>query len=225
MKKVFILLLALVALLTLAACNRTDAPESTSDSQSGSADTTESRSGTVNAEMTGGEDHELEWNSAYLEGAVRDKLNIYDRPLMLSDVYDMTKLDIANVRLSNLSALKQFPNLETLYLDSCRIEDVSALGELTSLKELSLIGNSITDISALGGLTQLTYLNLSGNSIEDITPLAGLTELTYLDLSRNDITDVSALASLTKLETLNLSRNSIEDYSAVEALDIADFTK
>ena len=64
--------------------------------------------------------------------------------------------------ISNLSPLSNLTNLTFLNLTSNRISDISALSKLTNLTELHLGGNeTISDISALTNLTNLTRVNLN----------------------------------------------------------------
>ena len=96
-------------------------------------------------------------------------------------------------------------NLTTLDLASSKLTDISALSGLTNLTTLDLWGSSLTDISSVSGLTNLTTLDLWGSGVTDISALSGLTNLTWLNLSGQNITDISALSRLTNLKTLDLS--------------------
>ena len=114
--------------------------------------------------------------------------------------------------ISNLSPLSNLTNLTFLDLTSNRISDISALSNLTNLTELHLGGNqTISDISALTNLTNLTRLNLWTNRISDISALARLTDLTYLALSQNELNGAipTELGKLTNLEQLYLWGNQL----------------
>ena len=136
----------------------------------------------------------------------------------LSNLTNLTFLDLDYNSISDISALSNLTNLTELWLGSNSISDISALSNLTNLTTLGLGGNSISDISALSNLTNLTTLGLGGNSISDISALSNLTNLTELILYRNSISDISALSNLTNLTTLWLYRNSISDISALSNL-------
>ena len=157
------------------------------------------------------------------EKAIREAINLADdKPITIEILNNEKKLDLSEKGLSNISdisALANLTNLQTLDLSGNGISDISALKSLTNLQTLNLSSNNISDISALGNLTNLQTLNLSGNKIiSDISALKSLTNLQTLDLSGNNISDISALESLTNLQTLNLSGNNISDISALESL-------
>ena len=135
------------------------------------------------------------------EKAIREAINLADdKPITIEILNNEKKLDLSEKGLSNIS-------------------DISALANLTNLQTLNLSGNSISDIGALANLTNLTELNLSGNKIiSDISALGNLTNLQTLNLSNNNISDIGALASLTNLQTLYLSNNNISDISALGGL-------
>ena len=65
----------------------------------------------------------------------------------------------------HLDFLKNFPNLEELYLD----------------------GNELTDVEFTEGLTQLTKLSVKDNYITDLSPLVHAEHLAYLDISDNPV--------------------------------------
>lgn len=190
------------------------------------------------------EDYVMDWQDENLEAAMRQVIWwIRDRDIMLSDVWELTELDLHSQGITNISALSSLLNLETLDLSSNhqitdisalssllnlktldlssnrQITDISALSSLITLKSLDLRTTQITDISALSGLQNLETLSLTGNRIIDISALSGLTNLKTLNLGFNQITDISALSGLTKLEYLDLEQNqTITDISALSGL-------
>ena len=159
------------------------------------------------------------------EKAIREAINLADdKPITIEILNNEKKLDLSEKGLSNISdisALANLTNLQTLNLSGNSISDISALGNLTNLQTLNWSYNKIIYISTLRNLTNLQTLNLSGNNISDISALRSLTNLQTLKtlhLSGNKISDISALANLTNLQTLDLSGNGISDISALESL-------
>ena len=148
--------------------------------------------------------------------------------LTAEDMLNLTRLDVRNANIQDLTGLESAYNLSRLwlggewvsgnYVNSNAISNFSPLLGLTQLTTLDLSGNSILDISALGDLTNLTALILYSNSISDISALGGLTQLTSLNLGGNSVSDISALSGLTQLTTLNLGGNSVSDISALGGL-------
>ena len=169
----------------------------------------------------------LVFSNKDFENAIREALSLADDDIITNDMLNSKlnskkELNLSEKGLSNISdigALANLTNLQTLNLSGNSISDIGALANLTNLTELNLSGNSITSIGgALANLTNLQTLDLSGNSISDIGALANLTNLQTLNLSGNGIISIGALASLTNLQTLktlNLSSNNISDISAL----------
>ena len=177
-----------------------------------------------------------------LHAAIADTQNIpHGTPITLDDMSRLTRLNVHNRGVQNLSGLEFATNLKVLYLDdnpmitelrpvsglaqlehlgmrALRAVDIIPLAQISSLRSLDVAECNLVDISPLSHLTKLTSLAAQINLIVDITPLANLTSLTHLTLNRNRIVDVSALAGLTKLEFLEIHHNSIVDHSPLDAL-------
>ena len=157
-----------------------------------------------------------------LRAAVRDALNIADRPEVKLDASVLRRrlrgLSAKDRGISDLTGLEHATSLTSLLLQNNDISDLRPLAPLVNLTLLRLHGNQINDISLLANLTKLTTLLLDSNNITDVSPLANLTQLTTLGLGDNNITDVSPLAKLTQLPILYLRNNSITDISSLTNL-------
>ena len=137
----------------------------------------------------------------------------------LSNLTNLTVLDLTSNSISSISALSNLTSLTALHLGDNSISDISVLSRLTNLERLNLWDNSISDISSLSNLTNLTYLSLSGNrNISDISSLSNLTNLEILYLWGNSISSISALSRLTNLKELYTGSNSISDISSLSGL-------
>lgn len=100
--------------------------------------------------------------------------------------------------LTNISDIKNFPNLEAFDAKS----------------------HDITSLAGIENCKRLTYLELSRNEIVDLTPLAGCDSLTDLILSGNSkITDVSPLKDLKNLKIAVFSSSLITDWSPIEHIE------
>ncbi|RMB58191.1 leucine-rich repeat domain-containing protein [Tessaracoccus antarcticus] len=152
----------------------------------------------------------------------------------------ITDLDCTESKVSNLTGLEQFKNLETLYLDFNQISNLAPLRGLSKLQNLSLAGNAISDLRPLGPLTgllsldvsdnrivdaspvrtltSLELLSLSTNQVRNVAPVTGLIALTFLDLSENDISDVSGLRALTRLEGLSMAFTSVDSLAPLAGM-------
>ena len=153
----------------------------------------------------------------------------------LEKMASVTKLNISEKGLTDLSALKYFTGLQTLDCsrNSLTELDVSALTNLTYLN-CSL--NSLTELD-VSGLTNLTSLDCTFNSLTTLD-VSGLTNLTSLDCYRNELAklDVSNLTLLTELDcaynqltALNVSKlthltNLDCAHNQLTALDVSNLT-
>ena len=138
--------------------------------------------------------------------------------LLKSDIQGITKLDLYNKGITNISGIEHFTNLTELNLFCNSISDIKVLSSLMKLTNLNVGSNKVSDISSLSGLTNLKILYLGTNQIKDISALSGLTNLTHLNSISNQISDISVLSGLTKLTMLSLAGNQIKDISVVSGL-------
>lgn len=132
----------------------------------------------------------------------------------LKKMASVTELNIAEKRLTDLSALKYFTGLQTLDCSRNLLTelDVSAL---TKLDSLSCSQNALTKLN-VSRQTNLTSLDCTFNSLTTLD-VSALTSLTSLDCYRNELKklDVSNLTLLTKLDC---------DYNQLTALNVSNLT-
>ncbi len=132
----------------------------------------------------------------------------------LKKMASVTELNIAEKRLTDLSALKYFTGLQTLDCSRNLLTelDVSAL---TKLDSLSCSQNALTKLN-VSRQTNLTSLDCTFNSLTTLD-VSALTSLTSLDCYRNELKklDVSNLTLLTKLDC---------DYNQLKELDVSNLT-
>ena len=136
----------------------------------------------------------------------------------LESATSLTKLDLGDNAISDISVLAGLTNLTELLLPVNKITDISVLAGLPNLINLALGYNAITDHSILSGLTNLTLLDLRGTNTSDLSVLSGLTKLEQLYIDSNGISDLSPLAGLTNLKAIGLNFNSISDLSPLTSL-------
>ena len=145
-------------------------------------------------------------------------INVDKLPSSIELLTSLTKLDLSNTKVSDISALSNLTSLTELDLSNTKVSDISALTSLTSLTHLNLNYTKVSDISALTSLTSLTHLTLNYTKVSDISALANLTSLLTLELSHTGVSDISMLLKLTSLSTLKLSDTFISDISALSKL-------
>ena len=136
---------------------------------------------------------------------------------------DLTRLESLALQgsgnqISDLDFLTNLTQLTNLDVKNAQIRDLRFLRGLSQLKRLGLRRNQISDLKPLTNLTQLRSLGLGSNQISDLKPLASLTQLRYLYLWDNQIRNVTPLAGLINLEALYLDGNPIQDTSPVASL-------
>ena len=136
----------------------------------------------------------------------------------LANLTNLQSLDLMSTRISDISPLASLTNLQSLYLMNTQVSDVLALVSLTNLQSLLLMNTQVSDVSALAGLTNLESLYLSYSQVSDVSTLAGLTNLQLLHLSYTQVSDVSTLADLTNLQSLYLGGTQVSDVSALASL-------
>ncbi|MBQ3267988.1 MAG: leucine-rich repeat domain-containing protein [Atopobiaceae bacterium] len=178
-------------------------------------------------------DHVMDWGDPVLESYMREITGITEGDIWLHDVWLLTDLDLSvqpdedNViregpRITDISALAELTNLQTLHLTFQDVEDISAVANMPDLYGLDIQSCRVSDLTPLAGLDQLEWLLAGYCRITDLSPLAGMTSLQSLSLYYNRVTDIEPLRGLTNLEYLNLQCNPIEDYSPIEGLDIEE---
>lgn len=156
--------------------------------------------------------------SSAIKSQVRSAVRKTTGDITYEDLLKVTKLELYNKGVSDLSDLQYMPNLTYVLLSYNEISDITPLSSLVNLTELYLTKNKISDITPLSGLVNLTKLEISDNQISDLKPLKNLTNLTELNLSRNQISDISALSGMAKMEKLYLGMNRISDTAPLSGM-------
>ncbi|NEO85545.1 MAG: GTPase [Spirulina sp. SIO3F2] len=150
-----------------------------------------------------------------LETLNLSSLGLYDISLQLTQLTDLTDLDLSgNILMSLPPELGQLKNLKWLYLSGNELASLpSELGQLVSLIGLYISGNELKKLPPeLGYLANLTELDLYGNGLTGLPPELGrLTKLNKFDLSGNQLVDLPPeLGQLMSLTQLDLSRNRLK---------------
>ena len=129
--------------------------------------------------IPGVKDHEIEWNDHSLEYEVEKATGVSDRPIRLSDTWDITELEVHEAE--NLEDVIELPNLEKLIVWGEQIENVESIEKLTKLNQLTLRIKYNDDLEFIGKMTALKSLDIYNRSIRDFSFLGNLTnERTYL---------------------------------------------
>lgn len=137
---------------------------------------------------------------------------------------DVTKLDLSDCSITDLSALSVCTSLEELRMSGNYIRDISPLLDIPKLRVLDLSNNMISDIRPLMSITTLEHLNLAGNKISSITALSQLKQLKELVLNGNDIDGTQNLAKLSALKILGLKETGISDADLEKLYNLKNLT-
>lgn len=107
--------------------------------------------------------------------------------------------------ISDLSCLKDNPNLEALVISHSPITDISIFSYLKKLKHVSLRETKIRDISSLAQLNELETLNVIDTNVTSIAPIKNLPKLKELYLYNAPIEDLSNLSAIHSLQTVGVN--------------------
>lgn len=173
-------------------------------------------------------------------GGLTITLTYIDDISVLSELTNLTYLDLSGLKIKDISPLSNLTNLTYLDLSNTSIRShtydddnftvqssLTALSNLYKLEYLDLSDIGLGDdmmsydgavLEPLKNLVNLKHLNLKYNWVIDITPLSKLTKLETLDLGRNKVNDINALKGLTNLIDVDLGSNKISDISALKGL-------
>jgi hypothetical protein len=186
-----------------------------------------------------------------IEEAVRAAVGVPDGPIELSALGGVTTLftrgaaSLGGVEclsalttfrsvegtLSDLTALRDLTQLESVFVSDNQIADISALSDHAALRSVDLSRNPLSNPTPLEGLPALSELRLDGcglevlpepsgplevlfasdNRIAVLTPLVGVTSLRELRVSGNDLTSLAPLSELVNLEIVAAENNAIVD--------------
>lgn len=232
MKKILFGLIALLLVLSLAACGVPAATETPSPkvSESKPVETSEP---TAEPTLAPTPEPVVVFTDAVLEELVRKAMDMPEGDITLAEAETVTVLDLqmdgndySLPRIEDVSDLKQFPNLTSLTLNWALFDgdgnedfDLNPLAGLTKLENLYVCCANISDISALAGMTNMKDLWIWGNrNITDISALAGMTQMESLWIKDNQITDISALANMKNLVYLYMQDNQVVDLSPLAGL-------
>ncbi|WP_061316289.1 leucine-rich repeat domain-containing protein [Clostridium botulinum] len=162
----------------------------------------------------------IEFEDKNLEEEVRKVANPKDRPkgpLTYMDVSGIKELNVHNKNIKSLKGIEYLKNITKLDISDNNIKDISYLKGLNRLELLNLYNNNIEYISPINNMKKLKDINLSKNNVKDISYLKDL-NLHHLDLRDNKIENIEVLRNKISLQHLYLANNSIKDFSPISNL-------
>ncbi len=165
-----------------------------------------------------------------------EKLTIYgNEPIknidFLSEMNELTYLEMGNFNVDDWSKLQNCKKLKTLYIFDANIYDFNALSDLQKLEDLIISimhrdSKEITDFSGIENLKALRSLSVCCNS-SDISPIGKCSKLTNLVIHTDspiNLTQIKQLNALEKLEIWKL-RNSPENITLTGLSDLNNLSE
>lgn len=115
-------------------------------------------------------------------------------PIYKNELQKLTKLDLSNQEIQDLSGLENCANLKDLNLANNLISDNSNLSkviELPHLEEIDLSDNQLTDASVFCATKSLGTITVNNNKISSIDPmmLTQMSTLRHFNISGNFLTN------------------------------------
>ena len=136
----------------------------------------------------------------------------------LSELSDLTWLDISGTSIDDLSPVRNLNKLKVLRANSTLIEDITALKYNLSLEELEVANTIVENLGTLTSLRNLRKLNLAETQVNRISNLKSCTNLTSLNLSGTRIANVGILQELPQLKSLDISNTAVRDLGPISNL-------
>ena len=129
----------------------------------------------------------------------------------LSEMSDITWLDISGTSVEDLSPVRNLNKLKVLRANSTLIEDLSALKYNITLEELEVANTTINDLSVLPSLRNLQKLNINNTQVSRISNLKSCPNLTSVNLGGTRIANIGILQELEQLKNVDISNTAVRD--------------
>lgn len=194
---------------------------------------------TVTAETLPG-DTVCEFQNPLLERAAREYANMPTGELTVADLNGLTALYVCGNTVSltepqqnaseargdirDLTDLKYFPSLTTLWLRSQSITSLETL-PACGIEMLDIGDNRITALAGIENLPKLQILLADGNAVADLTGLERCHDLRTVSLNGANASDLSVFRPLTKLQSLTISNATREElFTPLHQSSLTDVT-
>ena len=106
----------------------------------------------------------------------------------LQENISLKKLYLKEVDLKQNFYVEVYSGMRNVWYDDMSLDEYTDfLKNYPNLEELFLDGNQLTNIEFVSALKKLTHLGLSNNYVTDLTPLNQAESLCYLDIRQNPI--------------------------------------
>ena len=136
----------------------------------------------------------------------------------LSQLSNLTRLDISGTNISDLKPIRNLTRLEELNISNTQVSNLEPLKYAGALRYLELINTPVKDITTLKRLGKLQSLNLTGTEVSDVSPITGITSLKNLQLAHTPLFSIEVLKPAKGLEELNISSTNVSTLSPASEL-------
>ena len=151
-----------------------------------------------------------------LAAALRKVMGIPREPIRYRDALKMTRLELDELEITDISALHYFRNLGFLSLRGNAITSIDALSGLPQLRELNAGDNKITSLDGLTDLPSLNYYYVQGNPVEKMDSVLRFPNLVNIEFNSCGLTELVPLQTLPNLRNIGIYDNAITDLSGFE---------
>ena len=141
------------------------------------------------------------FEAALIKIGIDDKI---DGTVLAFNIERITRLDISESNISDLSGLEYFKNLETFICMKNKVTSVD-LTALKNLREVSFFGNQWLTKIDLSKNSKLTSINFALNKLTAID-LTNNLDLSYIEISSNNLASLDISKNI-KIESMNVSGN------------------
>lgn len=144
---------------------------------------------------------------------------------MISDLFparNLTKLlllDISSTGIADLDPIRYNTKIMDLYLDSTLVSSLEPVSGFTSLEILHLGGSSVHDLQPVRAMSMLSELKLDDTPVSDLTPIADLPALERLSISGTQVESLESIQYMISLKRISFRNTSISDLAALSGLD------
>ncbi len=141
-------------------------------------------------------------------------------PEWLSRLTKVSKINLENTQVIDLSPLSGLPGLQGVGLKETQVSDLSPLSGLSGLQRVDLCSTQVSDLSPLSGLSGLREVDFGLTQVGDLSPLSGLSGLQHVWFNHTQVSDLSPLSDLSGLQQVVLNSTQVSDLSPLSGLPV-----
>lgn len=149
-------------------------------------------------------DHTIKWHDGTIGWIASRELMKYTDEVKVSELSEISKIELDAETITDIRDLKYFSNLEELTLNLKNVKHMNALEKLDKLERLVLINGNMKTFEYLTELNVSTLV-LKNFTLSSIEPLSEMGNLSRLEITDTFIADISSLRNMDRLSYLSLA--------------------